>query len=244
MNTPKRKVTRGFTLIELLTVIAIIGILAAIIIPTVGAVRENARMTRCMSNLRQSTVAFLALVNENHGSYAGRSGGADPTFREWTIELEEKGFVGIKKSGNNLNAVDIYFCPLWMPEAGINTNNKWQTFGLNMMVGANAKRIMGGNPTITNELYRINYNSVATSSRFPLMADSYTSGNGEQIFRLRDNIASGGVHLRHKDKAHVSFLDGHVKKLDADGLAAVGFSRAWKGSVRPANEITLTPPAF
>ncbi|MBN2235062.1 MAG: prepilin-type N-terminal cleavage/methylation domain-containing protein, partial [Opitutales bacterium] len=33
---------RGFTLVELLTVIAVIAILAAIIIPSVGKVRENA----------------------------------------------------------------------------------------------------------------------------------------------------------------------------------------------------------
>lgn len=44
---------RAFTLIELLTVIAIIGILAAIIIPTVGRVRQSARAAQCKSNLRQ-----------------------------------------------------------------------------------------------------------------------------------------------------------------------------------------------
>lgn len=48
----------GFTLIELLTVIAIIGMLAAIIIPSVGKVRESAQRAKSASDIRSIAQAY------------------------------------------------------------------------------------------------------------------------------------------------------------------------------------------
>jgi prepilin-type N-terminal cleavage/methylation domain-containing protein len=72
-NSPRRSAA-AFTLIELLTVIAIIGILAAILIPTVSAVREKAKQVQCSSNVRDWGRAIMMYAAENKNRYAIRDG--------------------------------------------------------------------------------------------------------------------------------------------------------------------------
>src|SRR5215831_11024969 len=59
---------RGFSLIELLVVIAIIAILAALIFPTFNRAREQARLTTCMSQMHDISVA-LKLFREDNNNY-------------------------------------------------------------------------------------------------------------------------------------------------------------------------------
>lgn len=56
----------GFTIVELLVVISIIAMIAALLLPAIGAARNAARKTTCQNNLRQMGLAML--------SHAGRSG--------------------------------------------------------------------------------------------------------------------------------------------------------------------------
>jgi prepilin-type N-terminal cleavage/methylation domain len=68
MNSPfSRRRPAAFTLVELLTVIAVIGILAAIVISTLGRVRRNAQQARSIANLRQIGAAMLAFAGDNKG---------------------------------------------------------------------------------------------------------------------------------------------------------------------------------
>ncbi|MCC6415602.1 MAG: prepilin-type N-terminal cleavage/methylation domain-containing protein [Opitutaceae bacterium] len=66
MISAPRRALSAFTLIELLTVIAIIGILAAIVIPTVGSVREKAQRAVDANNLREIAKAAMIYATDNN----------------------------------------------------------------------------------------------------------------------------------------------------------------------------------
>jgi prepilin-type N-terminal cleavage/methylation domain-containing protein/prepilin-type processing-associated H-X9-DG protein len=55
----------GFTLIELLIVIAIIGVLAALLLPVLARTRESGRSAACLSNLHQDGIALQLYVQDN-----------------------------------------------------------------------------------------------------------------------------------------------------------------------------------
>jgi prepilin-type N-terminal cleavage/methylation domain-containing protein/prepilin-type processing-associated H-X9-DG protein len=58
----------AFTLLELLVVMAIIGVLAAILVPVGRRMVENGRSTQCLGNLRQLGMGLSAYLAENNNT--------------------------------------------------------------------------------------------------------------------------------------------------------------------------------
>lgn len=57
----------GFTLVELLVVVAILGLLAALLLPVLGQAKGKGKLAQCLSNARQLQTAWLAYEGD-HGA--------------------------------------------------------------------------------------------------------------------------------------------------------------------------------
>lgn len=77
-----KKNKRGFTIVELVIVIAVIGILAAVLIPTFSGVVKNANETALKEEARNSVVSYMAL---NEGVFDKDIATAD-TEKGWTAD--------------------------------------------------------------------------------------------------------------------------------------------------------------
>jgi prepilin-type N-terminal cleavage/methylation domain-containing protein/prepilin-type processing-associated H-X9-DG protein len=122
--TKVRLTLHGFTLIELLTVIAIIGILAAILIPVVGSVRDNAKASACVSQLRDLGLGVY-LYAEEYGEKIppnlNPNTGGTPGV-EWGSYVEDRALgllLSADKGGPNipgwsasyLDSAHLLYCP-------------------------------------------------------------------------------------------------------------------------------------
>jgi prepilin-type N-terminal cleavage/methylation domain-containing protein/prepilin-type processing-associated H-X9-DG protein len=68
MSTRHPTSRHGFTIVEIMVTVGIVGALLAILLPTLGTIRESSGETKCGSNLRQlssATIAYLSTWDNN-----------------------------------------------------------------------------------------------------------------------------------------------------------------------------------
>ncbi len=113
----KRSGAGGFTLVEMLVVIAIIGILAALLMPSLTRALESSRTYSCKNNLRQIHLAAMCYADECGGQLSPYWYGATYNSAPWWFSPKLLGkYLGNKNDG----AIDMGCAVLRCPTASGN----------------------------------------------------------------------------------------------------------------------------
>lgn len=112
----------GFTLIELLSVVAICGILAALLLPAVNSFTKKSRQTKSLSSMKAISAGILAFAAENEMRVPSDDGSPRPPT--WDVQILP--YMGFSFSqaydharrdltpadGTPISLLSLYLCPL------------------------------------------------------------------------------------------------------------------------------------
>ena len=198
----------GFTLTELLVVLGIVAVLTGILIPVIGKVRESARNTDCLSNLREIGKISLLYLADNRNMIVPAGDESGPSKVEWfqsyaTYLGDTQGklaydgrhelFYSCPSYANNVASGDI---KTWLPGYAVNRvpglpDTGWTNWVYPSEAGKNARRFRI--TEITNPARRIFFGESGTKAHVGALAD----------FDL----------TRHGDHTNALFFDFHVAAL-------------------------------
>jgi prepilin-type N-terminal cleavage/methylation domain-containing protein/prepilin-type processing-associated H-X9-DG protein len=225
----------GFSLIELMVVIAIIGILAALLLPALHRSMARARLTQCSSNVRQLGLGMQQFLSDNHfyplWVDAELDSANHPTnYTVWAEAVEEYVGGANTRSAPSFRGKGVWLCPGVKSKGA--QGDGFMSYGYNAFgigVSSNSSLGLGGHYGFTHTMQEgqpavvkppVSASEVSHPSRMMAIGDGF-HGNGTEIFSGQDmlwrhNSYTGfrdatRAKARHLSKANVVFCDGHVE---------------------------------
>ncbi|MBO4491492.1 MAG: prepilin-type N-terminal cleavage/methylation domain-containing protein [Lentisphaeria bacterium] len=209
---------KQFTLIELLVVIAIISILASMLLPALGQVKQTTQKTQCLSNLKQVMLAGLQYATDwEDYLYCGGSC--------WVSALAEK--------TNYLPAESpLALCPSLGPEKYV---DKWQTYG-GRLVSATPTHLRNYVTYEDNNNLFLPLKKIKYPSLYMQYGDAQEAGTKNQKCAVDISVASRTIRFSmiHRGRCNLAFLDGH-----AEGMEGQDFLDACKKEYTLRENVTV-----
>lgn len=215
--------SRGFTLIELLTVIAIIGILATIVIVSMGRIRESVKKTTCLSNLRQIQAANQLHAADNKGNYFQ----IKKNDQWWIVREDFTRYLNAEKrtSGELHSMADGLKCPSAVYLETSSSNWEKENFP---GYGYNGSGVTASPGNVT----ALNQNAVLTPAKTMAFADALdfwfykipAAGYNWEV----EQKTGVTISYRHRNGSAVVYFDGHAEYLRSDQIQPIAaHQRLW-----------------
>jgi prepilin-type N-terminal cleavage/methylation domain-containing protein/prepilin-type processing-associated H-X9-DG protein len=210
------RVQRAFTLMELLITLAIIGILAALLLPALSQSKRKSHQTQCVNNLHQLGLGLQNFVADNkaYPSFVAATNSDNPGT--WMAQLERGGFTAAKPKKAFMTK-GIWHCPSapwpagWNGKpGGVRVSYGYNTFGL----GSWPTNYLGfrGHYVSRSELFApVKELEVVNPSEMMAIGDSIVGGSDFVRDRLNYLDQNGRATSRHQGRIDVVYCDGHVE---------------------------------